>query len=171
MTNRQKNILAVIGFILMLFLCYKLAFNKSLEQKKQFKTLSKEVALLKNAPKQLLMLKKKELYCDSILAKYKLNKGASYQNNLLKVINSFTKKHNLTVISFNEPHVLHKKKLVIKTYKFIIKGHFNGINKLIYKLEQKTKFGEIINVHFEKKKNFKSGSNYLQATILLKKIS
>ena len=50
---------------------------------------------------------------------------------------------------------------------FILEGNYNAIIQLIHQLEQKTKFGEVINLHFEKKKNFRSGTFYLQVTILL----
>ncbi len=33
---------------------------------------------------------------------------------------------------------------------------------------QQTKFGEIINLHLEKKINFKTGKKYLQASVLLR---
>ena len=57
------------------------------------------------------------------------------------------------MVSFLEPHILIIDDLTIKTYEFVIEGGFNDINDLIYQLEQKTKFGEVINLHFEKKKN------------------
>ncbi|PWH84586.1 hypothetical protein DIS18_05350 [Algibacter marinivivus] len=148
-------------------LCYQLAINKTFQQKKQFNTLSQEALLFKNGSKQLSLLKQKEVYYDSLLTKYQLD-GSSIQNNLLKVINAFANKNNLKVISFLEPHKIAKNNLVIKTYGFILEGDYNSINKLIYQLEQQTKFGEIINLHFEKKKNFRTGKNYLQASVLLK---
>jgi len=61
--------------------------------------------------------------------------------------------------------------LWIKTYEFVLEGDYNSINQLIYKLEQQTKFGEVISLHFEKKKNFRTGKHYLQARILLKSFS
>lgn len=93
------------------------------------------------------------------------------QNNLLKTINSYALENNLKVINFLEPHIFVKEELTIKTFQFTIEGSFNDINRLIYQLEQKTKFGEVINLHFEKKKNYKSNKNYLQATALVLSIN
>jgi 23S rRNA maturation-related 3'-5' exoribonuclease YhaM len=84
------------------------------------------------------------------------------------VINTFSNDNNLKVVTFLEPHIISKNELIINTYEFIIEGRYNSINKLIHQLEQKTKFGEIINLHFEKKKNFRTGRYYLQARVLLK---
>ncbi|WP_299363521.1 hypothetical protein [Winogradskyella sp.] len=167
MTKKQKNILLIIGFIISLYTCYQLAIGKTLEQKSQYNTLSKEVLLSKNAPKQLSMLRQKEVYYDSLLTKYQLD-GSSIQNNLLKVINSYAENNNLKVVSFLEPHSITKNDLTVKTYDFTLQGQYNAINQLIYQLEQNTKFGEIVNLHFEKKKNFRTGKSYLQARVLLK---
>jgi len=167
MTNKQKNIVLIVGFIAVLYICYLLAISKTLEQKGQYNSLSKEVLLSKNAPKQLSLLKQKEIYYDSLLTKYQLD-GSSIQNNLLKVINSYADANNLKVVSFLEPHVISQNDLSIKTYDFTLEGLYDDINKLIYLLEQQTKFGEIINLHFEKKKNFRIGRDYLQARVLLK---
>lgn len=167
MSKKQKNIALIIGFISILILCFQLAINKTLQQKKQYNTLEKQELLFKNAPKQLSLLKQKEVYYDSLLTKYQLD-GSSIQNNLLKVINAFAKDNNLKVVSFLKPHTIVENDLVIKTYEFVIEGNYNDINQLIYQLEQQTKFGEIINLHFEKKKNFRTGRYYLQARVFLR---
>ncbi|MEQ3663803.1 hypothetical protein [Olleya sp.] len=167
MSKKQKNILLILGFILALVICYQFAISKTLQQKKEFKILSQEELLFENAPKQLLLLKQKEVYFDSFLIKYQLD-GSSIQNNLLKTINSLAKDTNLKVVSFLEPHIIIKNDLTINTYEFIVEGSYNEINQLIYRLEQQSKFGEIINLHFEKKKNFRSRKYYLEASVLLR---
>lgn len=167
MTNKTKNIVLISGFLLTLVLCYRFAISNTLEIKKQYINLSQEEVLFKNMPKQLSLLKQKQKYYDSILSKYQLN-GSSIQNSLLKTINVFATNNNLKVIGFLEPHVINHNNLTIKTYEFTVEGDFNAILKLTHKLEQQTKFGEIINLHFEKKKNFRTGKYYLQAKILLK---
>lgn len=166
MTNKQKNIGLLIGFVLILILSYQLAITKTLEQKNEYENLKQEALLFNNAPKQLSLLKQKERYYDSLLVTYQLD-GSSIQNNLLAAINDYANKNNLTVVSFLEPHMVTKNELDIKTYDFTLEGNYNSIIGLIYTLEQKTKFGEVINLHFEKKKNFRSGKEYLEARVLL----
>ncbi|GAB5566060.1 MAG: general secretion pathway protein [Winogradskyella sp.] len=167
MNKKQKNIILIIGFIVALFICYKFAIRNTFEEMDKYNSLTKEIALSKSAPKQLSLLKQKEKYYDSILDKYKLN-GSSIQNNLLRTINAFAKQNKLKVVSFLEPHTILKNDLTIKTYVFTLEGDYEDINKLVYLLEQETKFGEIINFHFQKKKNYRSGKNYLEARVLLK---
>lgn len=167
MAKKTKNILLVIGFLLALVLCYQLAIAKTVAIKKEYVSLKHQETLFENTPKQVSMLKQKQQYYNSLLSKYQLN-GSSVQNNLLKTINTFADSTNIKVISFLEPHVIHKEDLKISTYQFILEGDFNAILKLIHKLEQETKFGEIIHLAFEKKTNFKTGHVYLQAQVFLK---
>ena len=166
MTNKTKNILLVAGFIIILILSYQLAIINTLNLKKEYNELKKEEVLFKNTPQQLSLLKQKQKYYDSLLTKYQIQ-GGSIQNNLLKTINSFSN-NKLKVVSFLEPHKSKNNDLTIKTYQFTIEGDYNSILELIHHLEQKTKFGEILNLHFEKKQNFKTGKHYLQASMLLK---
>lgn len=167
MTKKQKNIALIIGFIIIIILCYQLAISKTLQQKEQYNTFKEQELLFKNAPKQLSLLKQKEVYYDSLLTKYQLV-GSSIQNNLLKFVNTFASKNNLKVVSFLEPHSVSKNELIIKTYEFVLEGDYNAINQLIYQLEQQTRLGEVVNLYFEKKKNFRRGTYYLQARVLLK---
>lgn len=170
MTNKTKNIILLIGFILLIVLCYQLAISKTITLKKEFNTLKQQEILFKNTPKQISLLKQKQKYYDSLLNKYQI-KGSSLQNNLLKTINAYAGANNIKVVSFLEPHSIRKDELKINTYQFTFEGNYNNILKLIHKLEQDTKFGEIINLHFEKKKNFRTGKHFLQAHVLMKSFS
>ncbi len=170
MIKKYKNILLVVGFILSLFICYEFAFSKTLELKKQKEKLLQEEAIFKNIPKQFSLLKQKERYYDSILTKYQL-KESSLQNNLLKTLNRYAEENNLDITSFIEPHQYEQDNLITKSYSFTIQGDYNSILKLIHHLEQKTRFGEIINLRLAKKRDFKKNSNYLQAEVLLRNFS
>tara|TARA_B110000114_G_scaffold16849_1_gene16328 strand:+ start:2404 stop:2916 length:513 start_codon:yes stop_codon:yes gene_type:complete len=168
MTIKQKNKILLGSFICLLILCYQLAIKQTLQFKAKYKSLEKEALILKNVPQKLATLNKKNSYYDSILTQFQLE-GSSIQNNLLKSINTFAVTHNLTVVHFLEPHLATgTDSYVVKIYEFTIEGNYNSINQLVYNLEQQSKYGEIISLNFEKKKNYKSGHYYLQAQILLK---
>lgn len=169
MTIKTKNNILIIGFVFALLACYQLAVSKTVLIKKEYNDLKQEETLFENTPKQVSLLKQKKKYYNELLSKYKLD-GSSLQNNLLKTINKFADSTNIKVIAFLEPHVINQNDLKISTYQFTLEGNYNAILKLIHKLEQETKFGEIINLAFEKKTNFRTGQISLQAQILLKKI-
>ncbi|WP_299884437.1 hypothetical protein [uncultured Lacinutrix sp.] len=167
MTSKNKNIALLIGFLFVLILGYQYAISNTIALRKEFNSLKKQELLFKNAPKQLSILKQKEKYYDSLLVKYQIN-GSSIQNSLLKSINTFANTNSIQLISFLEPHVIQKDNLTYNTYLFTLQGNYNDILQLIYKLEQGTKFGEITNLHFERKKNYRTGKNYLQASVLMR---
>lgn len=170
MKSKTKNIILVIGFVITLVLCYHWAISKTLTLKTTYQNLKKEALLFKNTPKQLSILSQQKEYYNTLLKKYQIQ-GGSIQNNLLKNINSLAKQHHLKVVAFLEPHLFKNNEITIKTYRFTIEGDYNAIIKLVYYLEQQTMFGEIINLHFEKKLNFRTNKSYLQAHILLKSYS
>lgn len=167
MNNKNKNLLLISAFLLMIVVCYKLAISKTFEQKKQYEKLKKQELLFVNAPKKLSLLRQKQVYYDSLLNKYQIDES-SIQNNLLNTINKYALINDLKVINFMEPHITTTNNLIVKTYDFTIEGKYNDINQLIFNLEQKTRFGEIIHTHYEKKKNFRTNKLYLKARILLK---
>jgi hypothetical protein len=166
MTNTLKNRLLVGGFVVLLFLCYKFAILNTFTLKAEHSKLFKEQKIFENTPKQIALLKKKEQYYDSLLTKYKIGE-TSLQNNLLNTVTSFAKTHDLKVVDFAEPHEYAEKSLTVNTYSFTVEGHFNNILQLIYTLEQRTKYGEVISVSYEKKQNYRTGKSYLHATVIL----
>ncbi len=170
MTNQQKYIGLLIGVLATIFICYKLAISKTFTAKKQYQNLKQQELLFKNTPKKLSILQQKQVYYDSILNKYQLN-GNSLQNSLLQNITLFATQNNLKIIDFLEPHTSMHNEIVIKTYQFTLQGDYNNIITLIHQLEQKAKFGEIINLQFIKQKNYRTGRYYLQAKVLLKSFS
>ena len=169
MTSKQKNIGLIIGSILMLFVCYQFGIAKSIDQYREYDRLSQEQILFENMPKHMAVLNQKKHYYDSILGAYQL-KGTSIQNNLIKTINAFSDDKGITVVGFEEPHLENREDITIKTYRFTLEGEFNDLLVLIHELEQKTKFGEVINLDFEKKKNHRTGKFFLQTKVLLKSI-
>jgi hypothetical protein len=169
MTNRQKNIGLIIGSILMLLICYKFGIAKTIVQYNEYDRLSQEQILFENMPKHMAVLNHKKHYYDSILGAYQL-KGTSIQNNLIKVINAFSDDKGITVVGFEEPHLEERDDLTIKTYRFTLEGEYKDLLALIHQLEQKTKFGEVICLDFEKKKNHRTGKFYLQASVLLRSL-
>ncbi|MBD0832825.1 hypothetical protein ICJ83_11835 [Aestuariibaculum sp. TT11] len=146
---------------------YRGAISKTISLKNEYINLKKETYKFNSATKNLALLIQQKSYYDSILKKYQINKG-SLQTNLLKTINSTCDSTDLKIINFFEPHIIRLKNLKISTYQFTVKGDYKTIIQLIYIIEQKTKFGEIISLNFEKKTNFKTGKTYLQAQILLR---
>ena len=170
MSNKIKNIIYIIGFILSMIICYQLAFSKTFKLKDEYIQLNQEATIFESMPKHMATLKKKEHYYDSLLTKHQIH-NSSIQNTLLKTLNIYAKAHDLQVIDFIKPHTFKQDNLTIKIYQFELEGSYNNIQGLIYELEQHQKFGEIISVHLKKQKQPRTKRIYLNAKILLKSLS
>ncbi|WP_418639259.1 hypothetical protein [Winogradskyella sp.] len=167
MTQKTKNILLIIVFFLVLIIAYKYAISNTLQLKSEYKTLKQDAVVFNNMPLQLSALKQREKYYDSLLTKYQMGES-SMQNSMLKTINTYAEANKLKVIGFIEPHKIQQNDLIVNTYQFTLEGDYNAIITLIHQIEQKTKFGEVINLFFKKQKNYRNGKYYLQASVLLK---
>ena len=170
MSVSQKNIALVIGFLLFLWIAYQLSFSKTIALKKQYVTMKNEMELFDNSTQRLLYLQKENAYYDSILKSKRISTDKSFQNNLLSTITTFADTTNVTLKTFSQPHVYQQEDTEILTYTIILHGHFNYILRLIYMLEQEVKLGKIISVHYEKKKDYRRGTTYLECTLLLQRI-
>lgn len=170
MSLKNKNIVLLIGVVLICFICYRIPIQQTINAKNDYGKLMEEQQLFSNIPLKISALNKENSYLDSILQKYQFSSDNSFQSNLLHSITAFSETHKLTVVSFEEPHVYINNKTTLKTYSFTFRGDYTNSLKLLHELEQLKKMGEILHVNFEKKKNYKTNKWYLETTILLQRL-
>ncbi|HHC81160.1 MAG TPA: hypothetical protein ENK46_14865 [Flavobacteriia bacterium] len=170
MSLRQKNIALFIGILLLGWLAYYFSFAKTMALKEQYVSLQKEQVLLHNVSQKLIQLKQQEVYYDSILASKKISAESSFQNTLLKTIAGVADSTKIRIVSFNNPHVYKSENAMVNTYNFTLRGGFTDIVRLVYVLEQQSKLGTIISVHFIKKKDYRRNTYFLEGTVFLQQI-
>tara|TARA_R110001606_G_scaffold342855_1_gene491418 strand:- start:1023 stop:1538 length:516 start_codon:yes stop_codon:yes gene_type:complete len=170
MDIKLKNKILVVGFIASLFIVYKFAISNTVEAQKIVSELSKEKLLLNNVSTKISNLKAKEAQLDVILKKKNISINNSFQQTLLQSVTSFAKKNKLQIIAFNEPHVFNTNVTGLHTYSFEVKGNFNSLLKMVNHLEN-LQLGELISIKFEKKKNYRSNTNYLTCKVFLQKVN
>jgi len=169
MDIKNKNKLLVVGFVCMLFLVYTLAISKTITTKKAVSKLRIEKKLLTNVSSKITALKSKEFELDSILKSYNLSIDNSFQQTLLLKVTELSKKENLQIIQFIEPYVFVGNNTKILTYSFELKGDFISLLKMVNYLGE-LQLGQLISINFEKKKNYRTNTNYLTCKILLQTI-
>lgn len=169
MNSKTKNLVLVAAILVVVLLCYQLAISKTFQLKNDYKNLQAEQALLENAPEKLSLLVKKQVHYDSILNKMNLG-NTSMENNLLRVINIEAEKNKLKLIDFNDPHTAEVNANQINTFDFVLQGGFTALLKTIYALEQENTFGEVVHLHFEKKRNYRTRNNFLEARVFVQSI-
>jgi hypothetical protein len=166
MTIKQKNTTLVISFFGVLLLGYFLSISVTLSLKDNYDNLKTQEQIYSNIPKRLQVLSQKEKHYDSLLQHYQITE-TSLQNNLLKTIDRYAVDHAIKIISFNEPHSVIQKGKKTNSYAFRVSGDFNTILGLAYQLEQRSKFGMIASLQFEKLKNYRTGQTSLEGAFVL----
>lgn len=169
MTSKTKKNSLILGIVLVFFACYQFAISNTLELRKEYHILKKEETRFKDIPKQLSILSGKQQHYDSLLNSMNLG-NTSMENNLIKAINITAEQNKLKVIDFNRPHIYEDKGTALHTFDFTLEGDFIQILKGIYTLEQEGNFGEIVHLNFEKKKNYNTRKNFLNATLFLQHV-
>jgi hypothetical protein len=168
MKLNKKNRLLIGGFVISMLGCYYFAFSKTIHYYKEFQK-SKEVILDNNPAQTIPQLKAREAQLNKILSQYTAFAGSSFQNELLKQINSLSVKYGLKVINFTEPHITIENNMKVTSYLFSVEGSFNGVLRLINGLENNQALGMIKHAAFIKKVNYRSGVDYLLTEVLLQK--
>lgn len=170
MTLKQKNTALGIGSIFLFWMAYQFSFSNTFALKKQYQTLKIEQENYTNVPQKLVQLKQQNVYYDSILKSKKISTEVSFQSNLLQTITAFADSTQLKIINFNNPHVFKSDNTHFNTFSFTVNGSFSKITQLIFELEQQYKLGKVISVNFQKKRNYRRSSDYLECTILLQRV-
>lgn len=168
LNNRNKVILLVAGFLLILICSYVLAFKKTLAQRSVCKKMAVQLEAFEEVSDQLYILRAKEMHYDSIL-KVQYHNGRSLQNSLLNTLNQQASTEKIKLINFNSPHEYSTSLHHIKTFTFELGGSYTSILRAIYNLEQHSGFGEVIHAEFNTRKNYKSGRTNLEARIFLQR--
>lgn len=170
MTDKQKNIGLIVGFILLLLISYQFSIRKTLDLKNRASVLTKEKELLSNASQRIFNLQQENRYLDSILQKKEISIENSFQQTLLQKINAYQKDVKVDIISFDEPHIFIRENTVLKTYSFEIKGNFSELLKLMNFLERQ-QLGKSISVNFEKKKNYRRNREELIGQFIIQNLT
>lgn len=169
MRLNRKNKLLLLGFLSCLIICYVFAISNTIAYYKEYRS-NKE--LLKDDdsnPKLVRQLQRKEKQLDSLLSKYDITTSESFQNDLLKQLNSYGDIYHLKITDFKEPHIFSEKEFVATSYIFSLEGSFNGCLALISEIENNPTLGSIKHLNFTKKRNYKNNVDQLFVEVIINK--
>ncbi|MFE3872482.1 hypothetical protein ACFX5F_14745 [Flavobacterium sp. ZS1P70] len=122
-----------------------------------------------SSPKLGHQLSQKEKELDLLLSRYNITASESFQNDLLKQLNTYSDSFKLKIIDFKEPHVISEKGFVSTSYIFSLEGSFNGCLALLNKIEHNPSLGSIKHLNFTKKRNNKTNADQLYVEVILQK--
>ncbi|WP_417940952.1 hypothetical protein [Flavobacterium sp. RS13.1] len=169
MKLNNKNKLLIVGFLVVLYICYSFAISNTINYYKEYKNKQEEITADSNMPKLAGQLMQKEKQLDQVLADYDIDVSASFQNDLLKQLTSYSENYQLKIVDFQQPHVVSQKGFSTTSYIFSLEGSFNGCLTLINKIENTAALGNIKYLNFIKTKNFKTNTDQLTVEVIVEK--
>jgi len=169
MKQRHKNIVLIVGFVLILMLGYRMTIAKTLVLKAEVTQLQTEAKALTNLDQRTSNLEQKERYLDSILAQKNLTNN-SLQNNLLSFLTKESDKSGFSISEFKEPHVIVKDNLTQTSYQFTLKGTYKHLEKVLYQLEQRESFGRLVHIDFKKERDHRKGRDFLEVAVIVRTV-
>jgi hypothetical protein len=169
MKFNRKNKLLILSFLLALFICYAFAISNTIVSYDSYKSKIGLILENNNSPKTTheLLLKEREL--DLLLSNYNISDSESFQNDLLKQLNIYSKSYDLKIIDFQQPHIIAEKGYVATSYIFSLEGSFNGCLALLNKIENNGSLGSIKHLNFVKKRNYKTNVDQLFVEVIMQK--
>ncbi|SEO96526.1 hypothetical protein SAMN05444671_3864 [Flavobacterium sp. CF108] len=169
MKLNKKNKLLIIGFFVVLYICYSFAISNTINYYTEYKDKEQEIAQDSDMPKLVAQLVQKEKQLDQILANYDVNISESFQNDLLKQLTSYSDSYHLKIVDFKEPHIISQKGFTTTSYAFSLEGSFNGCLAVLNKVENNPMLGNIKHLNFIKKRNYKTNTDQLFVEVIMQK--
>lgn len=169
LSPKNRLLAVLLAVVLFIVLSYQMAIKPTVEVRTHYKQLVSKINLSKNLPEELSFLTNKETYLDSVLSE--LTQGSSsIQNNLLRFLQEQSRENAIRISEFSKPHVVEQEDYHIATYQFKLKGGYTALLKTLYALEQKGIFGEVVHVNYQKKKNYRTRKEHLEATVFVQQL-
>lgn len=169
MEYKKKNIILLASFVLMVLVSYQFAIKRTLDMKLLCEQQQTEIDLLSNASEKIAYYTQQNRTLDSILKSFEVTVESSYEQTLLNAVTKHAKSKKLQIISFQKPHVFKDDDFEIKTYTISLKGNFSDLFQF-HKLMEKDRLGKIMNVFFEKKRNYKYRRDDIYYTLQIQKV-
>lgn len=169
MNLNKKNKLLVIGFFVVLYICYSFAISNTINYYNEYKNKQQEIAEDSDMPKLVAQLVQKEKQLDQILSNYDVNISESFQNDLLKQLTSYSENYHLKITDFKEPHIISQKGFITTSYSFSLEGSFNGCLAVLNNVENNPMLGNIKHLNFLKKRNYKTNTDQLSVEVIMQK--
>ncbi len=141
-----KNLWVGAVIIVMIYLCWKLAIQPTIEEYQCLNEVKKNIALLEDATA------KREILLKSIENDSSLTFSSTYNTDprqiLLKQVSILCTDTHVDLIRFEEPSINQEAGLKTLVYRLTFKGDFIKLVRLVSNLENKYQPGKVVSVRF-----------------------
>ncbi|MCR9155548.1 MAG: hypothetical protein NXI09_15695 [Bacteroidetes bacterium] len=166
---KQKFLLTIVGFSVLLFLSYQLSIRKALLERLKFKNFQEQGQLMEGVKERMFILNKQNAQLASELGGQNLI-DQGFEEALLEEIGSFSANSGIQLIDFNEKWESKEESFRIETIKVVLKGEFASHLRLLHHLETEFKTGTVVSVDMELKKNPRNNKQELFQTLYIQKL-
>ncbi len=169
MDYKKKNWALLVAFIIAMVGIYFFTISKTIESKKRLSKLQQEKHEIQTISNRVLNLKKQAIYIDSILSKENISITNSFQQILLKKINTFKTTNAIDIVGVEHSIQVKDNGIKVRLYPLTVKGNFNDLLAFLNYMERQG-LAEIKNYTFLKKKNYSTRKAHVVLKLYLKKI-
>ncbi|MHC1705779.1 MAG: hypothetical protein AB9846_17895 [Tenuifilaceae bacterium] len=168
-TYKKKFIYLIFGGILLLCLVYSISINETIKLRTSYLEIRNRYDGVFDASSSILFYEKELNKIDSLIG-IKKDKGNYTQEELLRRVTDFGRRHNLIVRNFPAPHQYIDNGYIVYTYETSVSGKFNSLLRLLYELETGNFPGVIKSASFELKKSPGQLQTMLEMTLFIQEI-
>ena len=169
LTYKTKIIYLAIGFVVFLFLSFKLAINKTISIKLQCTEIEKQMEQLKTAPQQISLIKSKLDAIDAQVGDKRIDQ-INLEELIIEHISTFCKYNNLVLKEYPGIHQFKQQNYLTETCKLTIEGGFIKLLRLANDIERNFSYGKVSSLNFYLQKNFSTKKNELLMEIYVQNI-
>jgi len=155
LTYRIRLVYLGVGFIIFLFLVFKLAINRTIDLKKQCNQHEMQLSKLQNAPQQMAVIKSKLHEIDNRVGEKNIDQ-INFEELIIEKISKYCKSNNLILKEYPGIHTFTQQDYKTETCKITIEGSFKKLLKLAYGIEKDFSYGKVSSLNFYTEKNYKT---------------
>jgi hypothetical protein len=164
LTYKNKCMALFGGFLLFLFVAYEFSLSDTLKLSSDIKEKEQKLSWLKEKEKELPALKARMAEFEKAYSK---NDSLAVRDKLTEFISDFAEKNNCLVTEIPLNSSFKNDNLHVQTNSFTIKGNFNNLLTLLYRLESDCRYvAKIMSSRFYTVKDIQSKRKYLYLTII-----
>lgn len=167
MSWKQKNRLLFAGGFVLLWAVYSFAISNTLELRRECMGLRQQLDSASSAPSRLAALKQEFQQIET--ATNSNDTSTILHDRLLGIVANYCQQHNSVLRDFASPVCYRQQEWLIETHPIVVEGTFLNLLKLVHQLEQE-KVGKIISVDFHSRRDNKTQTLSLTATIYVQNI-
>jgi hypothetical protein len=169
LSHKKKNRLLGIASLFLLLAIYRLGIKNTLNARQEYAALNEKAGMLDRMPAESSQMEKELAAIETGIKRYGQD-SSEHQQQLLDLLTQYCQENRTVLREFPQTIISENGDLQVETNHFVIQGGFHELLLLVYTLEQKQRIGRIASVQYQLRKETKTKTTVLTATVYLQNI-